>query len=258
MTNQESTVLTLPPDSFPAPGADADADAVLDALLISDIHLGSDNCQAKPLAQLLDQLLAGEIKARRLIINGDMFDSIDFRRLKKTHWKILSLIRHLSDKLQVVWIAGNHDGAAEIVSHLLGVEVVEQFVFASGEKKILVVHGHIFDDFIEEYPLVTWCADQVYYILQRLDKTHRVARAAKRHSKVFVRCIEKIERGAMELARRKGCHVAVCGHTHHATHVRAWDVEYFNSGCWTETPSTYLTFDAGRIEIRAHATTLSA
>lgn len=240
MTTLENTVATP-------------AESALDALLISDIHLGSENCQAKPLALLLERLLHGEILAHRLIINGDMFDSIDFRRLKKTHWKILSLIRHLSDKMQVVWIAGNHDGAAEIVSHLLGVEVVEEFTFSSGGRKILVVHGHVFDDFIGEHPILTMCADAVYFMLQRLDKTHQVARLAKQHSKVFVRCIEKIERGAVDMARRKGCEVAVCGHTHHATFVQAGDVAYFNSGCWTETPSTYLTFGDGDIRICRHA-----
>ena len=56
----------------------------------------------------------------RLILNGDVFDSIDFRRLKKSHWKVLSLLRKLSDELEIIWLCGNHDGSAEVVSHLLG------------------------------------------------------------------------------------------------------------------------------------------
>jgi hypothetical protein len=98
---------------------------LLDAVVISDIHLGSDNCQAKAAAAFLQILLDGDLRTRRLIINGDVFDSIDFRRLKKTHWKVLSQIRHLSDKIEVIWIAGNHDGSADVISHLLGVSVVE-------------------------------------------------------------------------------------------------------------------------------------
>jgi metallophosphoesterase superfamily enzyme len=103
-----------------------------DALIISDLHLGSDNCQAKSLAAFLKAILDGALPARQLIINGDVFDSIDFRRLKKTHWKVLSQIRHLSDKIDIVWICGNHDGSADIISHLLGVQVQEQLVLASG------------------------------------------------------------------------------------------------------------------------------
>src|SRR5262249_26248630 len=108
-------------------------DPMLDALVISDIHLGSETCQAKPLVELLQAILDERIATRRLIINGDVFDSIDFRRLKKTHWKVLSQIRHLSDKIDVVWIAGNHDGPAEIVSHLLGVEVCEEYILTSAK-----------------------------------------------------------------------------------------------------------------------------
>ena len=73
---------------------------LVDAVIVSDIHLGSENCQAKAIGELLQKMLDGELRARRLIINGDVFDSIDFRRLKKTHWKVLSLLRHLSDKIR--------------------------------------------------------------------------------------------------------------------------------------------------------------
>lgn len=231
------------------PQQDAERPLPLDAIVISDIHLGSDNCQAKTLAPLLETILDGQLRTRRLIINGDVFDSIDFRRLKKTHWRILSLIRHLSDKIDVIWICGNHDGSAEIISQLLGVEVVEQFIFKSGEAKILAVHGHEFDDFIDNHPVVTWLADCVYLFLQKIDRSHRVARLAKSRSKVFVRCVEKIERGAISLARRNECQIAICGHTHHATHTSAGDVHYFNSGCFTEKPATYLSIQHGRVRI---------
>lgn len=45
--------------------ADSTAGETLDALVISDLHLGSDNCQAKPLADFLQQILAGAIRTRR-------------------------------------------------------------------------------------------------------------------------------------------------------------------------------------------------
>lgn len=72
----------------------------LDALIISDIHLGSDNCQAKDLVVFLEQIRCGVIQTSRIILNGDVFDSFDFRRLKN-HWKVLSLIRKLSDHIDI-------------------------------------------------------------------------------------------------------------------------------------------------------------
>ncbi len=247
LLSSPSENFTHDPDDWP------DADP-LDALVISDIHLGSDNCQAKALTAFLQQILDGEICTRQLIIAGDVFDSIDFRRLKKNHWKVLSQIRHLSDKIDIVWIAGNHDGSADIVSHLLGVRVVEQYIFSSGDQKILVVHGHVFDDFIEDHPFLTWIADSIYYILQQIDRSHYIARLAKSRSKVFVRCMEKIQRGAIALARDQGCQVAICGHTHLAKAVTQGDVHYFNSGCWTENPTSYLTIRRGRVELHRHLT----
>src|SRR5271165_6639357 len=115
---------------------------MLDAVLLSDIHLGSDNCQARRLCELLERIADGELTTARLILNGDVFDSIDFRRLHKAHWKVLSLIRKLSDQIEIIWLCGNHDGSAEIVSHLLGVEVRDDYILESAGQRILVLHGH--------------------------------------------------------------------------------------------------------------------
>jgi UDP-2,3-diacylglucosamine pyrophosphatase LpxH len=224
-----------------------------DAVIISDIHLGADNCQAKRLARLLDSLVDGELQASKLILNGDVFDSIDFRRLKKSHWKVLSLIRKLSDRIETIWLCGNHDGSAELISHLLGTAVMDEYVLHSGGRKLLILHGHCFDEFLDAHPIITWVADQIYFLLQRIDSTHRFAKFAKKSSKTFLRCAEVIEQKSVEYARRKGCWAVCCGHTHVAA--AKWDqpVPYFNSGCWTEWPGTYLTVSEGCAELRHFA-----
>lgn len=229
-------------------------DSRLDAVVISDLHLGSDNCQAKRISALLEQLLDGRIATRRLIINGDVFDSIDFRRLKKTHWKVLSLIRHLSDKIEVIWTSGNHDGPAEIVSHLLGVQVQNEYIFVSGRRRMLVIHGDLFDDFIDHHPVLTWFGDLIYNALQKVDRQHHIARLAKSRSKTFLHCMDKVRIKSMAYAQKKGCSVVICGHTHLAAVEREGPVEYYNSGCWTELPTTYLTIADGAVAL--HQNTL--
>jgi UDP-2,3-diacylglucosamine pyrophosphatase LpxH len=223
---------------------------MLDAIVISDLHLGSDNCQAESLVRFLETVRYGDLPTRRLILNGDVFDSIDFRRLKKHHWKVLSLIRKMSDELEIVWINGNHDGPSDVVSHLLGVEVVDEYEISTGGKRALFLHGHRFDDFIEKYRITTWFADWVYRLLQKIDPTHGFARWAKRSSKLFLRCTAKIEGESIQYAESKACDIVCCGHTHVATANRAGDVWYFNSGCWTEKPCHYLTVENGRVEVR--------
>jgi UDP-2,3-diacylglucosamine pyrophosphatase LpxH len=224
---------------------------MLDAVILSDLHLGSGNCQARGLRALLEQILEGEIRTERLILNGDVFDSIDFRRLQKSHWKVLSLLRKLSNDIEIIWLAGNHDGSAEIVSHLLGVTVKDDYVLESGGEKLLILHGHVFDEFIDAHPWLTFLGDCVYRVLQWLDRTHRFAKLAKHGSKTFLRCARKIEEGAVELARRRACSAVCCGHTHVAVARTEQPVRYYNSGCWTELPCGYLTVQAGVVRVHA-------
>lgn len=224
----------------------------MDAIIISDIHLGSDNCQAKDLVVFLEQIRCGVIQTSRIILNGDVFDSFDFRRLKKNHWKVLSLIRKLSDHIDITWIHGNHDGSLEFISPLLGINVENQYEFESGGKRILALHGHIFDEFIDKHPWLTVFADACYSLLQKIDSSHRFAKIAKTSSKTFLRCAEKIEQGALQLARKQNCHSVCCGHTHHAIEKIYHDVMYYNSGCWTETNPTYLTVLNGEIKIQTY------
>jgi UDP-2,3-diacylglucosamine pyrophosphatase LpxH len=190
---------------------------VIDAIILSDLHLGSDNCQAKMLGRFLEELAhEPDKRPARLILNGDVFDSFDFRRLKKTHWKVLSWIRKLADRIDIIWLCGNHDGSAEIVSHLLGITVQDEFLLESGGRKILILHGHVFDEFLDAHPILTWVGDQIYFFLQWIDKTHYFAKLAKRGSKTFLRCARIIQEKSMAYARRKQCDAVCCGHTHQA------------------------------------------
>lgn len=220
---------------------------MMDAIILSDLHLGSESCQARELCEFLEAIHAGVILTRCLILNGDVFDSIDFRRLKKKHWHVLSLLRKLSDRVEIIWICGNHDGSAEIVSHLLGVTVENEFVLDSGGQRILILHGHVFDDFIDAHPILTLLGDCVYAFLQWLDRTHTVARWAKHSSKTFLRCAAKIEEKSREHARRLHCAAVCCGHTHHIVSKPELNPAYYNSGCWTELPCGYLTVAEGAV-----------
>jgi UDP-2,3-diacylglucosamine pyrophosphatase LpxH len=222
-----------------------------DAVIISDIHLGSDNCQAKSLTCFLEDIESETLQTARLILNGDVFDSIDFRRLKKNHWKVLSLIRKLSDRIDIIWLCGNHDASAELFSNLLGTTVMDEYVLQSGGRDILVLHGHVFDEFLDAHPWISFFSDMAYFLLQRIDRTHRIARFAKKTSKKFLRCADKIEEQATAYARKQKCAAVCCGHTHNPVSKHTEDMDYFNSGCWTENPSHYLAVRQGAVELHA-------
>jgi UDP-2,3-diacylglucosamine pyrophosphatase LpxH len=215
--------------------------------IVSDIHIGSDVCRCDKFTNFLDTLDSSE-----LIINGDLFDSWDFRKLRKDHWKILKKLRQLSDTIHIVWIAGNHDGPAELVSHLIGVDFVSEYIVTSGDKKILVLHGDIFDNFISKYPRFTKVADSIYRLIQKLDKYHDTqyyySNWAKRSSKTYTRSSQQISQRAIEYAKNKKCDAVICGHTHSLLTVLKNDIEYVNSGCWTEFPCCYLSIEDGKIK----------
>ena len=220
---------------------------MFDSIIISDLHLGSDACQKKQLLKFLQLIEKEEIQTKKLIINGDFFDNLDFRRLKKYHWNILSTIRKMSDRIEIVLIVGNHEGhPAEIISHLLGVEVMEEFILESEESKILILHGHKFDDFIADHPIVVRIADWIYHLLQKIHIYW--AKNTKKYSKTFLRCAEKIEKKAIDYAKKKNCNIVCCGHSHLEA-AKTGEISYFNSGCWTELPCSYLTVEKGQIKL---------
>lgn len=224
---------------------------ITDAIIISDVHLGSDVCQAKKLSEFLTLVETDQISTKEIIINGDLFDSWDFRKLKKNHWKVLSHIRKISKDKHVVWINGNHDGPAEVVSHLIGVDFLEEYHLSSGDKKILVLHGDIFDDFIADYPLLTRFADKIYRFMQKVDKSFYLARLAKKSSKTFMRNAETIEKKSLLYAKKKNFDLVCCGHVHLA--LKNDEKGYYNSGCWVELPCSYLEVDSGKINLNFFA-----
>jgi len=219
-----------------------------DAIVISDVHLGADVSCAKQLTYFLRDIHEGKIATDELVLNGDVFDSWDFRRLKKNHWKCLSALRRLSKRISVTWVVGNHDGPADIVSHLIGVHVVDHHVIDSGRRRVLVLHGHQFDRFLVKHPIITHLADMVYRLLQKIDPSFRLARAAKNSSKTYLRCMERIAEGAIERMRETQCDAVCCAHTHNAEA----SPPYFNSGSWAELPCTYLLIKDGTVQLMTY------
>ena len=73
-----------------------------DCIVVSDLHLGSAVCQAK----LLEEFLTWAVDhCDELVINGDVFDDLNFKRLTKRHFACLKIIRRNSDRpdFRLVW-----------------------------------------------------------------------------------------------------------------------------------------------------------
>jgi UDP-2,3-diacylglucosamine pyrophosphatase LpxH len=212
----------------------ADVNAYYDCIVISDLHLGSDVCQAR----LLEEFLIWAVDhCRELVINGDIFDDLNFKRLTKRHFACLKIIRRNSDRpdFRVVWVRGNHDGPADIISHIVGVDILDEYVFENGQIRLLILHGDQFDTVTTGYPWLTEIACGVFYFIQKW-MPHRAARWIRRITKKFQRNSQLIERRASEYAAGRGFRFVTCGHTHLPLTSTNDGFCYVNSGTWTEAP----------------------
>jgi len=228
------------------------AEPVLDTLILSDVHLGSEVSRAREATELL-----GETNFRRLLLLGDIFSDLNFRRLTSDHWKFLSRIRKLSNpkrKVEVVWVEGNHDqGLSQIMSHLVGVPVYQRYVWEYAGKRHVAVHGHQFDYFCRKNEFLSRFGERIFYQLQRLDGNRkRISRFIDRVNTRWLRMEARVAEGALLYARAGRVDRIFCGHTHVATHQSRHGVDYYNSGCWINANPTYLTIDEEGVRIRKY------
>ena len=222
---------------------------VYNTLILSDLHLGAETSRAREATQLLKQT-----RFERLILLGDIFADLNFARLTKDHWKFLGYIRKLSNpkrNIEVVWVEGNHDhGLANIMSHLVGVQVYEHYDWQYRGLRHIAIHGHQFDGFqVNRLRLSRW-GTSLYLQLQKLDfKSKPVARLIDRLNTRWLRMSPKVSTGALAYARHRGADRIFCGHTHEALHATQVGIDYYNSGAWVDSRLTYLTINEQGVQI---------
>jgi UDP-2,3-diacylglucosamine pyrophosphatase LpxH len=228
-----------------------------DTIVISDLHLGSEVSRAGDALELLQK-----IRFKRLILLGDIFADLNFRRLTKEHWKFLGYIRKLSNprhQIEVVWVEGNHDhGLTDVMSHLVGVPVYQQYLWEFDGMRHLAIHGHQFDSFITRNRLLSQIGQFIYLQLQKVDsRNKKFARYLDRLNTRWLRLSAQVAQGALSYAKQGKAERIFCGHTHFPMHETRDGIEYYNSGAWVDTRCTYISVSQEGVaihEYRAQAT----
>ena len=219
-------------------------------LIISDLHLGSRVSQPKKVLALLKNF-----SFRKLILLGDVFDSLDLRHLSSESWELLNYIGTLSRVCKVRWVKGNHDeGLYDIFGTLLNAQIHETYTWQFKQEKYFAMHGHQFDRFLVDNVFLSQAASTVYNFIQRIDFTgNRFSHFIKRKSKGWLRLSQKVAEGAIAEAKEQGARYVFCGHTHKAVDKsKGCYVKYYNSGCWTDDPCTFITIDEKNIQVREY------
>ena len=195
-----------------------------------------------------------ENRFQRLILLGDIFADLNFARLTKEHWKFLGYIRKLSNpkrKIEIVWVEGNHDhGLTNIMSHLVGVRVYQQYQWQYGGLRHIAIHGHQFDGFQVSNVRLSKLGTSLYLKLQKLDfKSKPIVRMIDRMNTRWLRMSTKVSTAALRYARQHQGDRIFCGHTHEAAHAEEDGINYYNAGGWVDSRLTYLTIDEQGVRI---------
>ncbi|MBN2241615.1 MAG: UDP-2,3-diacylglucosamine diphosphatase [Acidobacteria bacterium] len=225
-----------------------------DVLILSDLHLGSKISRANDALHVLK-----ELDYRRLILLGDIFCDLNFRRLDKEHWRFLSYIRKLSNpkrSVEVVWIEGNHDfGLSDVMSHLVGIPVYQEYLWESSGIRNLAIHGHQFDRLIfRNNSMLNRFISNLYLNIQKIEpKKVYLTRILDRLGARWQRLTPRIAKRAVLYGQAHGASRVFCGHTHEPTRVVRDGSEYYNSGSWTGDRPTFITLRDREVEIHEYS-----
>ncbi len=229
-----------------------DFSEILNTILVSDIHLGTSVSRPGDLLNVLKKY-----RYKRLVLLGDVFDDLNFDGMNEEHWELLAYIQALNatSDIEVVWIRGNHDKKKliKIISRLLGLSVVREYVWELGGKKHFAIHGDKFDELLRESKIINGIAVFAYLFSQRMDTKYiRPSRWLKKwFAYSWKRSSEKVAAGAVAYGIKKHKPQYIyCGHTHQAMHKKIDGVDYYNTGCWADSPCGFVTIsESGEIKL---------
>ena len=227
-------------------------DACEDRLyVISDLHLGNPSSTAR--GRLVEFLDYARITRTSVCINGDGFEMLQtsFSRLASDAVPVLNALRRLMhDGNRVYYLVGNHDIALEhFLEDWLFTQIAPFLNLRSGDSRIRIEHGHLYDPWFVRYPkgyergarvlgLALLVHPDVYSLYAKVQE-----RAARRHRD------DPFDLGAAEMLLERGFDTVIFGHTHNALQVELPHGQYVNSGNWLR-GSSYVEIDNGKVELK--------
>jgi UDP-2,3-diacylglucosamine pyrophosphatase LpxH len=223
----------------------------VEALFISDVHIGSRGSNAAKLLETLKQY-----QPEKLFIVGDF---IDGWLLKKRHyWNqdytnlIRKILSYSKKGTQIVYITGNHD---EFLREYSPTTFSENIFITDGItwNNYYITHGDLYDGVVN----MKWLAHlgSVGYelaisldrLMKKLGHKKSISKWAKDSVKGAVKFITSFEDQLAYQAKKRNCIGVICGHIHKPENKMIDDIHYLNCGDWIENNS-YIVYDNGRFD----------
>jgi len=223
------------------------------SIFISDVHLGTKDCQAEKLNNFLKHN-----SCDTLYLVGDIIDAWKIQqnkwRWKQSHTNVVRrVLGHAKRGTKVIFIAGNHDEFLRpMIPYGFSFGLIEihnqtEHIGADG-KHYLVVHGDMFDGITRLAPWLSFLGDKAYdFILSLNNKFNWIRRRMgfgyfslskylKHRVKKAVDFIFKFEENLANYCKKRGFDGIICGHIQ-------------NDGDWVESCTALVEHHNGRWEI---------
>ncbi len=204
----------------------------MNAIVVSDLHIGSPYFQSRILEDFLAALPADD----ELILNGDIIDH-PYSKMEKAHQRILDRIEQISLGQKVVWIRGNHDNGYTPT----GFGKVKMAHSYSIGNRLLITHGDDFDEIMPRSRVFMKAFKLLHDLRVKLGaKPVHVAEYAKKWKSFYRVLLKNVALNAVNFSAENGFEAVTCGHTHYPEDRIVDGIRYINTGAWTEIPAHYL------------------
>jgi UDP-2,3-diacylglucosamine pyrophosphatase LpxH len=219
---------------------------VIEALFISDVHLGTKGSNADKVLEILKQY-----QPKTLFLVGDIIDGWMLKR--KFRWfqshtnVIRKIMSYSKNGTKVIYIPGNHDEFARQYLDLNfgNIEIHDEYIW----NNTYITHGDLYDGVVK----LKWLGvlgsigyDLAISIDRRLKKwgyKRSLSKFLKDKVKEAVKFITSFEEEIVRQGIKHNCSTVICGHIHHPEDKLINNVRYLNCGDWIENNSYIIYVD---------------
>lgn len=233
------------------------------AVFLSDLHLGTKDCQAEALLAFLKSL-----RCDTLYLLGDIVDLWAMSKL--AHWPqthsdvVRAILSKARRGTRIVYIPGNHDRPLRHhVKQVFGnITLLREGVHETVQgKRYWLIHGDDFDVHVRCNRLLELIGDKSNDWLVRLNRHlnrlrlrlglpyFSLAGYIKQRIGKARAYIERYETAVASETARRGFDGVICGHIHVAAAKDLAGIAYRNNGDWVETCSALVEDDHGEIRL---------
>lgn len=234
------------------------------SIFISDVHLGSPDCQAGFLLDFLNS-----VRCRQLYLVGDIIDLEALRQRPywpRSHGDVLATLLTIAQQgeAKVIYLPGNHDASLRgLAGQRIGaIDVRLNAVHRTADgRRFRVAHGDEFDPAgvgktwllrlgDHAYQLLCWLNRALNGLRRRLGRPYLpLSIWAKSRIGRALAYIQQYETEVAARARAEGLDGHICGHIHFGALREIDGVLYVNDGDWVEHCTALVEHHDGTLEL---------